>query len=206
MSGPHIAGRILTSFEISFVKCVTILRHNVHTLASLPRPDSFRGPQRSTSTGREGPEAKALGNRLLRIRRNCRTLDQHDQCSNLTEGLGSAANTFWREKWALPLGTPCDAYAVSKLARKLGGMQSTAVEWHFTWQLNDVECRRQVSLANPNNLWEGVILPAKRPIMKTASTLHMGGRMVNGGQFIFHALLQPLVLPLPNMSCLRHVD
>ena len=73
---PHIAGCILTSFEQLLVKCVTLLRHNVHTLASLQRLDFSHVPQRSTSTGRQDPEAKILGIRLFRVGHDYKTLDQ----------------------------------------------------------------------------------------------------------------------------------
>jgi hypothetical protein len=42
-----------------------------------------------------------------------------------------------------------------------------------------------------------VLLSAETPIMKTALTLHMGGRMIDCDQSISQALLEPLVFPLP---------
>jgi hypothetical protein len=45
--------------------------------------------------------------------------------------------THYGEKNGPPqLSIPCDGYVVSTLARELGRMQSTTVEWHFPYRFN----------------------------------------------------------------------
>jgi hypothetical protein len=149
-------------------------------------------------------QAKVLGIRLLRIRRDCRTLDQRNQCSNLSGGPDSAAKPMRREKWAPQLKVPCDGYIALNSAPKLESIRSTAVEWHLAPQ-----CQMPTpSVPRQSRQLGGIsaLLSAETPIMKTALTLHMGDWMIKGDQIISQTLLEPLVSPLPNMSSPHRVD